>query len=92
MNLALDPGYGNLKLFGPQGGLILPSAVSIRGGERVQTDDRIALRSPAAPGGDGQWRLLRGRRGARLGPPCGEPGPGTAHRLPGTPGALPGRP
>ncbi len=35
MNLAYDPGYGNIKLFGPLGGLSMQSAVSVGGREQV---------------------------------------------------------
>jgi hypothetical protein len=35
MLLAYDPGYGNIKLFGPQGSLVMQSAVSAGGREQV---------------------------------------------------------
>ena len=34
--LAFDPGYGNIKLYGPQGALIMPSAVATAGGEKIR--------------------------------------------------------
>jgi hypothetical protein len=36
MNIAFDPGYGNIKLCGPCGTLIMQSAVAVAGGRQVQ--------------------------------------------------------
>jgi hypothetical protein len=54
--LGLDLGFGNIKLFGPDGGIILPSRVAIAGGET--TADMIG-----AAGGDAPRRIqFAGRR------------------------------
>ena len=36
MNLAFDPGYGNIKLYGAEGALVMQSAVSVAGAHSVQ--------------------------------------------------------
>jgi hypothetical protein len=36
MDLAFDPGYGNVKMFGPQGPLVMQSSVAVGGGEMLQ--------------------------------------------------------
>jgi len=34
--LAFDPGYGNVKVFGPHGPLVMPSSVAVSGREKIQ--------------------------------------------------------
>jgi hypothetical protein len=45
--LAYDPGYGNIKLYGPQGGLVLQSAVSVAGAESMRP--MLGLRQTKPP-------------------------------------------
>jgi hypothetical protein len=45
--LSFDPGYGNVKVFGPHGPLVMQSSVAIGGGERVQR--MIGLRMARPP-------------------------------------------
>jgi hypothetical protein len=47
MDLAFDPGYGNVKVFGPQGPLVMPSSVAVGGGERLQR--MVGLRMARPP-------------------------------------------
>jgi hypothetical protein len=45
--LSLDPGFGNIKLYGPKGGLVMPSTVSIGGAE--QPGRMVGLRTSHPP-------------------------------------------
>lgn len=47
MNLSFDPGYGNIKLYGSKGALIMPSAVAIATGDKIQ--HMSGLRTARAP-------------------------------------------
>jgi hypothetical protein len=44
---AFDPGYGNIKLYGPKGGLVMTSAVAVSGGERLRR--MVGLRTTHPP-------------------------------------------
>ena len=46
MRLAFDPGYGNIKLFGANGALVMPSAVSVATGARIQRMTGLRVSRP----------------------------------------------
>ena len=46
MNLAFDPGYGAIKLYGPRGALVLPSAVATHTGETIRRMAGVRVRRP----------------------------------------------
>jgi hypothetical protein len=45
--VAFDPGYGGIKVYGPQGGLNIPSAVSVGDGRTIRR--MVGLRSARPP-------------------------------------------
>ena len=47
MNLGIDLGFGNIKLYGPSGGIVLPSHVATAGNATVA--DLVGMTSQAAP-------------------------------------------
>ena len=44
--LAFDPGYANIKLFGPQGSLVMQSAVSVATGQRIRRMTGLRVARP----------------------------------------------
>jgi hypothetical protein len=46
MRVAFDPGYGNVKVYGPQGPLVMPSFVAIGGGEKIQRMAGLRIARP----------------------------------------------
>jgi hypothetical protein len=46
VNLAFDPGYGNIKLFGAHGALVMPSAVAVAAGDRIQRMTGLRVSRP----------------------------------------------
>ena len=45
-SLAFDPGYGNAKFFGPKGGFVMPSAVSVGGNQPIRRMTGLRVQEP----------------------------------------------
>jgi len=60
MNLAFDPGYGNIKLFGPEGGLVMQSAVAVAGGARIRRMTGLRVSRPPKCVQTGNGRFYTG--------------------------------